>query len=115
MNITRYLRILFAFAILILAGLFPTGIALADSLYIGDGADDTVKRFDAETGAYLGTFVAPGSGGLDGPRGLIFTRGNLYVASQNVDQDFAGEILQYRRSTGGFLGALVPCNPLLCG
>jgi hypothetical protein len=29
-----------------------------DSLYIGDVADNTVKRFDADTGKYLGVFVA---------------------------------------------------------
>jgi len=49
MNIVRYLRLLFA--TLLLAGLYGPGIARADSLYIGDGADDTVKRFDAQTGA----------------------------------------------------------------
>jgi hypothetical protein len=27
------------------------GGALADSLYIGDGSDNTVKSFDAQTGA----------------------------------------------------------------
>src|SRR5262245_22755159 len=98
------------FATLILAGLYGTGSARADSLYIGDGEDNTVKRFDAQTGAYLGVFDAPGSG-LLGPRGLIFTRGSLYVSNQNVGQPFAGEILQFRRTTGDFLDALVPCNP----
>jgi hypothetical protein len=29
----------------------------ADSLYIGDSGDDTVKRFDASTGRFLGAFV----------------------------------------------------------
>lgn len=85
----------------------------ADSLYIGDGGDDSVKRFNAKTGEYLGVFVSPGSGGLLGPRGLIFTRGKLHVANQNVGLDFAGEILRYSRETGDFLDALVPCNPPL--
>ncbi|NOU15111.1 MAG: hypothetical protein HOO92_14315 [Methylococcaceae bacterium] len=91
-------------------------LANADSLYIGDGGDDSVKRFDATTGAYQGKFVAPGSGGLNGPRGLIYTQGQLFLANQNVDQNFAGEILRYRRNTTGegeFLNALVPCNPPL--
>jgi len=43
----------------------------ADSLYVGDAAGNTVKRFDAVTGAFQGTFVSAGSGGLDGPRGLL--------------------------------------------
>ena len=84
-----------------------------DSLYIGDAGDNTVKRFNAKTGEYLGNFVTLGSGGLDGPRGLIFTQGQLFLANQNVDQDFAGEILRYRSDTGVFLSALVPCNPPL--
>lgn len=29
----------------------------ADSLYIGDGSDNTVKRFHADTGAFQGEFV----------------------------------------------------------
>src|SRR5262252_2484908 len=40
-----------------------------DVLDIGDNNDNTVKQFDATTGAYLGTLVSSGSGGLAGPRG----------------------------------------------
>ncbi len=86
--------------------------ARADSLYIGDGDDNSVKRFDAKTGHFLGNFVAPGSGGLDGPRGMIFLENRLLVVNQNANEDFAGEILRYR-SNGSFLNALVPCNPPL--
>lgn len=85
-----------------------------DSLYIGDGGDDTVKRFNAKTGAYVDKvpFVSAGSGDLHGPRGLIFTGGKLDVVNQNVNTPFNGEILQYRRDNGAFLGALVPnSNP----
>jgi DNA-binding beta-propeller fold protein YncE len=82
--------------------------ARADSLYIGDVSDNTVKRFDATTGAFLGPFVTGGSGGLDGPRGLIFNHpGQLLVSNQNVDQTFAGEILRYNGKTGVFIQALV--------
>jgi hypothetical protein len=99
--------------------LLPVSAAEADSLYIGDGDDNSVKRFDVATGAYQGIFVVPDSGGLDGPRGLIFTRGRistpirLYVVNQNVDKGFGGEILRYRRSDGQFVDAPVPCNPPL--
>ena len=91
MNITRYLRILFA--ILILAGLFPTGITLADSLYIGDGGDDTVKRFNADTGKFEVEFVQSTHPNLTGPMGLIFDNGNrpnLLLVNQNVDTSKAG-------------------------
>ena len=57
--------------------------ANADSLYIGDANDNTVKRFDARTGNYLGVFVtnngclnpnpnSPPQACLYGPTGLIF-------------------------------------------
>jgi outer membrane protein assembly factor BamB len=85
--------------------------ARADSLYIGDGSDNSVKRFDASTGNFLGNFVDPSSSeGLSGPRGLIFTDGRLIVVNQNSDTPFDGEILSYIRSTGAFLDAIVPCN-----
>jgi hypothetical protein len=82
--------------------------ARADSLYIGDGSDNTVKRFDAERGTYLGVFVTSGSGGLHGPRGLIFNQsGNLVVANQNVMLNVNGAILIYNGGTGEFLSALI--------
>src|SRR3954462_7035080 len=68
----------------------------SDVLYVGDAgdpanfADDTVKRFDARTGAYLGVLVHPVP--LIGPTGLI-VRGSLYLANQNTAQPFAGDIL----------------------
>lgn len=85
--------------------------SLHDSLYIGDAADDSVKRFDAQTGEYLGTFVAPTSGGLHGPRGIVFRNpGQLLVVNQNVDQPFAGEVLRYNGKTGTFLDKTVPSS-----
>jgi WD40 repeat protein len=80
--------------------------AKADSLYIGDIADNTVKRFDAKTGAYLGTFVASGSGGLAGPNGIIFVQNKLDVVNQNVNTIFNGNVLQYSGDYGAFLGPL---------
>lgn len=87
--------------------------ARADSLYIGDGGDNTVKRFDAQTGTPLGVFVISGSGGLHGPRGLIFNQsGDLVVANQNVGLNIPGSILIFNGATGAFLSALVPsANP----
>jgi outer membrane protein assembly factor BamB len=110
----RSLGALLGMVFLTLAASFSliTPASADDFLYIGDGADDSVKRFDASTGNYLGNFVAPGSGGLEGPRGIIFLEGRLLVVNQNVFEDFAGEILRYR-DNGSFLNALVPCNPPL--
>ncbi len=87
-----------------------------DSLYIGDGFDNTVKTFDPETGRFLGTFVPKGDQSLNGPRGLIFDHGgNLLVSNQNVDQPPAppenGDVLKYNGQTGQFIEQLVKRNP----
>jgi hypothetical protein len=82
----------------------------SDVLYIGDGGDDSVKRFNAKTGAFLGHLVEPGIGRLHGPRGLVFIGGKLAVVNQNVETPFNGEVLQYRKESGDFLGALVSAS-----
>src|SRR4051794_33503480 len=75
-----------------------------DVLEIGDNSDNSIKQFDAKTGAYLGTLVAPGSGGLAGPRGLIDrNNGQLLVANQNVNLPTNGEIDRYDAKTGAVL------------
>jgi hypothetical protein len=82
--------------------------AVAETLYVGDGADNTVKMFDAATGAYEGTLVSAGAGGLNGPRGLIFRNdGQLLAVDQNIFEPNPGEILGYNGVTGTFLGNLV--------
>jgi len=87
---------------------------MTDSLYVGDNAtnghsaDNSVQRFDATTGASLGTFVN-GSDSLKGVRGVIFDgNGHLLVANQNVNRGKPGDILQYDAKTGSFQGELVP-------
>src|SRR3954447_6103732 len=89
-----------------------------DYLYIGDGFDNTVKTFDAETGRFLGSFVPSGDHGLNGPRGLIFDHGgNLLVTNQNVlppppSAPQNGGVLKYNGQTGEFLGEVVsPVDP----
>lgn len=85
-----------------------------DALYIGDDSDYSVKRFDAETGALLGTLVNAGSGGVNGLRGLLFEHpgasgcGDLLLVNQNVNFNLNGEVLQYNGTTGAFLKALIP-------
>ncbi len=79
-----------------------------DFLYIGDVSDNTVKRFDAFTGVDANPFVTSESGGLFGPRGVIFDHlGNLLVSNQNVGQPENGEVLKYNGQTGAFIGAVV--------
>jgi glucose/arabinose dehydrogenase len=66
-----------------------------DILYIGDQADNTVKRFDAATGLPLDL---PGQlfvGGLNGPRGLLVSGGRLLVVNQNANDKLPGEVRSY--------------------
>jgi hypothetical protein len=65
-------------------------------------ADDRVLAF-GDDGAFLGDFVAPGSGGLDGPTGLALSpAGSVLVASYNNNR-----VLAYNAKTGAPLGAFV--------
>jgi hypothetical protein len=92
----------------VLEELEDRAVPSADSLYVGDAVNNTVQRFDAGTGAALGTFV-DGSKSLDGPRGMVFDgQGHLLVVNQNANRGKPGEILEYDAATGAFLGELVP-------
>jgi DNA-binding beta-propeller fold protein YncE len=112
-RITKLVWVLLAVAVTTLAPLGDIGARAAgdaDSLYVGDGTDNTVKRFDATTGAFLGDFVDESGGILRGPRGLVFdTAGNLVVSNQNVNESIRGEILQYS-PLGELLRRLVPSS-----
>jgi hypothetical protein len=92
--------------------LLSTGTsAVAETLYIGDGTDNTVKKFDPTTGAYEGVLVSSGSQSLQGPRGLIFRNdGELLVVNQNVNLPINGAILRYNGIAGDPLGALVSAS-----
>jgi WD40 repeat protein len=77
-----------------------------DSLYIGDGGDNTIKRFDATTAnTFQGIFA---KGGIKGPMGLIFDlAGNLIVSNQNADTSTHGELLLFDGGTGALLKRIV--------
>src|SRR5262245_16342204 len=63
----------------------PNGIAFgADgNLYVGNGDEGRILKFDGQTGDFLGAFVTPATpGGLAGARAIVFgPDGNLYVDS----------------------------------
>lgn len=68
---------------------------------VSSSQTNSVKRFDGETGAYLGDFVAPGSGGLQLTQEVLFDLdGNLLVTGFGTPS-----ILKYDGRTGEFLGA----------
>src|SRR5207249_3686893 len=57
-----------------------------------------VLRFNGTTGEFIDAFVPAGSGGLTGPRGLVFgPDGNLYV---NGNDSAPGSVLRYNGTTG---------------
>jgi glucose/arabinose dehydrogenase len=74
------------------------------NLYVAsNGSSSSVLRYNGTTGAFLGTFVTSGSGGLSNPGVLAFGMafgpdGNLYVASGGTSQ-----VLEYNGTTGAFL------------
>jgi len=73
-------------------------VAHAD-LLVTSANTDSVLRYDAATGSFLGTFISSGSGGLDDPRGIVVAaNGDVLVSSVATDQ-----ILRFD-SSGAFLG-----------
>jgi hypothetical protein len=96
------------------------------NLYVANSRlhDDTgggILRFEGQDGpnpgAFLGTFVAPGSGGLEHPLSVIFgPGGNLYVGSAGLKAGDYGasphtsEVLRYDGTTGAFLGTFVAAD-----
>jgi hypothetical protein len=103
------LAILAVTAVAVLGGATPGAAQVssppADSLYVGDAADNLVKRFDAQTGRFLDTL----NGGLHGPRGILHIA-NILVSNQNVGTSIPGDIEQFSNVTGKSLGLLVPHN-----
>jgi DNA-binding beta-propeller fold protein YncE len=84
-----------------------------DTLYVGDGGDNTVKSFNAKSGTNdsAQTFVpkvAPESP-LSGPSifGLLVAGGELIVVNQNNGTQFPGDIQQFLLRTGKFADFLV--------
>ncbi|NOT02628.1 MAG: hypothetical protein HOP29_18640 [Phycisphaerales bacterium] len=72
-----------------------------DTLLVAVYGLDSVRRYqrvEAGGAAFVDDFIAPGSGGLDGPEGLAWgppPQRNLFVASRETD-----EILEFDRVTG---------------
>lgn len=87
-------------------GGIPFGLTFgAGALYVANYSNNDVQRFDATSGASLGTFVSPASGGLSAPRDLTFgPDGNLYVSSPDVAPNAStSSVLRYDGTTGAFI------------
>ena len=74
----RNMRVVFG---VVLALTFSVSIARADWL-VNSFHTNSVLRYDAGTGQFLGAFIPPSSGGLEGPNGIVCgPDGNIYVTS----------------------------------
>jgi len=75
-------------------------------LYVANSSlTGQVSRFNANTGAFVNTFVAAGSGGLSNPEGMVFgPDGNLYVTTDG------GSVLRYNGTTGAFIDTFVAAH-----
>lgn len=93
-------RKLFAWASVALAIVVTIGVSPCQAdLFVSAAGANSVMRFDGDTGAFLGNFVAPGSGGLGDPQGIEFgPDGNLYVSS-----NLSNNVLRYDGVTGAFI------------
>jgi len=78
-------------------------------LLVSSELTDRVKRYDAETGAYLGDFVSAGIDGPVEPRDSIFgPDSNLYVAGGG---DGHGNVRRFDGRTGAFVDIVSPDYP----
>ena len=88
----------------VLVAASATQPARADVLYIGDGGDNLVKRFDVATGTLDAGFT---TSGLLGPNGMVIDGDRLIVANQNVNTHLSGEVLAFDKATGASLGPVI--------
>jgi hypothetical protein len=106
-SMTVACRVIAGLVVLIAAGAFAAGAAAAETLYIGEGTDNTIQGFNA-FGSPLGALIPASPTGATGPRGILRLRnGNFLVAYQDPGLPVNGEIDEFANN-GAFLRALVP-------
>src|SRR5438309_1843365 len=78
--------------------------AMPGDLFVSSRDNSSVMEYNGTTGAFITTFVPSGSGGLNGPLGLVFgPNGNLFVSSY-----FNFGVPEYNGTTGAPMGYFVP-------
>lgn len=91
---------------LVIAGLLVIAVSTAEAaLFVGaNAASSSVPEYAEGSGAFLGLFVTPGSGGLENVQSLAFGPGGDLFASSFGSRD----ILEYSGVSGAFVGTFVP-------
>lgn len=78
----------------------PPPTATSFDLFVSSQNTNSVKRYNGVSGAYLGNFVAPGSGGLSATQEVKFgLDGHLYVTGY-----YTPNILRFDSTNGNLLG-----------
>src|SRR5258708_6717531 len=73
------------------------------NLYVCSNTDNTVRRFDGVTGAFMGVFASGAP--LNAPIGLTFgPDGNLYITGAG-----GSTVLPYSGTTGAFMDVFLNC------
>jgi sugar lactone lactonase YvrE len=70
-------------------------------LYVSGRSSSSVVRYDGVTGLPLGTYIAPGSGGLNVPEGIAFDPSGTFLY---VTSSFSNQVLKYNALTGAYVG-----------
>ena len=69
-------------------------------LYVSADTTSDVRRYNAQTGAFIDDFVASGAGGINGAEGIAFgPDGHLYVSDWTAD-----DVRRYDGTTGAHIG-----------
>jgi WD40 repeat protein len=92
----------------------PEGVTVGPdgNLYVADAAG-AVYKFNGTNGAFISTFVAKGSGGLNTARGVAFgPDGNLYVTDFSTA---TSQVLRYNGTTGAFMGVFASATGACSG
>jgi ELWxxDGT repeat protein len=76
-------------------------------LYVGSAATHSIRRYDGQTGEYLGEFVSSGSSGIGHPTGMTLgPDGNLYVANLSLGASH-NAVFRYQGPGGKIPGAFI--------
>lgn len=81
-------------------------LVVSDKVVGGLDVSGSVLEYNATTGAFLGNFVSPGSGGLIAAADMVYgPNGDLFVADNT-----AHDVKEYNGTTGAFMGVFASTN-----